>query len=118
MCHANTICRPHGSSDPPPGAVTYGVRWRDAAGNPTDRLWEATGIMAERRIPAGGSDAQSFSFDVPEGVRGPLRVRAVLNYRAASGYLSSLMTTYLAAPVLAAERVEMGRTETVVEVGG
>ena len=81
--------------DPVEGAVTYGVTWQDAAGHPTDRLWEAARPLCDHRIAAGSSAVETYHFTLPPAAQGPLRIRATLNYRAAAGYLSSLMTIYL-----------------------
>jgi hypothetical protein len=97
--------------DPVEGTVTYGTRWRDAAGNPTDRLWEAAAPLADHRVPAGSSVVESYRVPLPPGTQGPLRVRATLNSRAASGYLSSLMTIYLGDQVSLSPVVEMAATE-------
>jgi hypothetical protein len=102
--------------DPVEGSVTYGTTWRDAAGHPTDRLWEAIGVLRDHRIPAGGSDVETYRFTVPAAARGPLRIRAALNYRPVASYLSSLMTIYLGDQVPAAAVVEMASAEAAVPV--
>ena len=99
--------------DPLEGSVTYGVTWQDAAGHPTDRLWDAERLLRDHRIPAGGMLTETYRFPLPEGARRPLRIRAALNYRAAAGYLSALMTTYLGEDVPSAPVIEMAAAEAM-----
>ncbi len=102
--------------DPVQGAVTYGVTWRDAEGKPTDRLWEAVSVLRDHRIPAGSSTVEVYRFTLPPKTPGPLRVRAALKYRAAAGYLTSLMSIYLKSEVPSAPTVEMAVAEGSVPV--
>ncbi|PKO22405.1 MAG: hypothetical protein CVU38_09630 [Chloroflexi bacterium HGW-Chloroflexi-1] len=102
--------------DPIEGAITYGTTWRDAAGNPTDRLWEAVSLLRDHRITAGSSATETYRFIVPPGTVGPLHMRAALKYRAASGYLSALMTTYLQDKVPSSPAIEIGTAETSLPV--
>jgi len=102
--------------DPVEGTVTYGTIWRDAAGHPTDRMWEATSLLRDHRIPAGGSDVETYRFTVPAAARGPLRIRAVLNYRPVAGYLSALMTIYLGAEVSPAPVIELAAAKALISV--
>ncbi len=104
--------------DPLPGAVTYGVQWRDGAGNPTDRLWDAVEVLRDQRIPAGGSVVETYRFSVPKDSAGPLQVRAALNYRRVSGYLSSLMTIYLGEAVSSASIVTLAVGEASLSAVG
>ena len=101
--------------DPLEGSVTYGVTWQDAAGHPTDRLWEAQTLSRDHRIPAGETITETYRFPLPEGAQYPLRIRATLNYRASAGYLSSLMTIYLGEEVPAAPVIEMAVAETTTD---
>ncbi len=102
--------------DPAEGTATYGIAWRDAAGHPTDRLWEAAAPLHDRRIPAGDTLTEAFAFRIPPETVGPLSIRVALNYRAASGYLSALMTTYLGADVPVTPAVEIASTVGVLPV--
>jgi hypothetical protein len=102
--------------DPVEGSVTYGVTWRDAAGRPTGRLWEAAGIVQDRRMPAGGAVTETYRFVLPADARGPLAARAALNYRAAAGYLTALMTIYLGAEVPPAPVIELAAAEARIPV--
>lgn len=102
--------------EPIAGTAVYGVTWQDAAGAPTDRLWEAARPLTDRRIPAGGSVTETYRFTAPADARGPLTVQVRLNYRAAAGYLTALMTIYQGAEVPAAPVVEMAAAEMHVPV--
>jgi hypothetical protein len=55
----------------------------DAEGNAIVRhdLWRKAGGSGQRVIYPGHADKQSYSFDVQPGVRGPLTVKADLNFR-------------------------------------
>jgi nitrate/TMAO reductase-like tetraheme cytochrome c subunit len=99
--------------DPVEGSATYGVTWQDAAGHPTDRLWEAQKLFRDHRIPAGGTVTETYRFALPAGAQRPLRIRAALNYRASTGYLNSLMTIYLGEDVPSAPVIEMAAAETL-----
>jgi len=98
--------------DPVEGSMTYGVTWQDAAGDPTDRLWEATKPSRDHRIPAGGVVTETYHFPMPADAQRPLHIRATLNYRSSSGYLSSLMTIYLGDTMPPAPVIEMAAAET------
>jgi hypothetical protein len=102
--------------DPVEGSVTYGVTWQDAARHPTDRLWEAAGVLRDHRIPAGGAVTETYRFTLPADARGPLTVQATLNYRAAAGYLTALMTIYLGAEVAPAPIIEIAAAETTISI--
>ncbi|MBI3960603.1 MAG: hypothetical protein HY328_17470 [Chloroflexi bacterium] len=100
-----------GYGDPLPDAVTFGTEWVDAEGKPTERLWEAASILRDQRIAAGGVFTATYAIPLPPGWEAPLRVRAALNYRAASGYLTGLMSIYLQEEVPAAPTVQMAGAE-------
>ncbi|MCP4166315.1 MAG: hypothetical protein GY759_10530 [Chloroflexi bacterium] len=93
--------------DPLAGSVLYGTTWLDAEGEPTTRLWEAATVDVDHRIPAGESVLESLPFTVPDDAVSPLTVTATLRYRAASGYLSSLMSIYLQEEVADAPTLDM-----------
>jgi hypothetical protein len=101
--------------DPVEGSVTYGMTWQDATGLPTDRLWEAESLLNDYRISAGETVTETYRFPLSAGTQRPLRIRAVLNYRASAGYLSALMTTYLGEDVPSAPIVELAAAETTSE---
>ncbi len=102
--------------DPVAGTAIYGTAWQDAAGHPTDRLWEAARPLADRRIPAGGAVTEIYRFSLPPDARGPLQVQATLNYRAATGYLTALMTIYLGAEVPAPPVIELAEADASLPV--
>ncbi len=93
--------------DPVAGSVFYGTRWLDAEGEPTTRLWEAAAVDVDHHIPAGESVVESLPYTVPDDAVSPLTVTATLRYRAASGYLSSLMSIYLQEEVADAATLNM-----------
>ncbi len=104
--------------DPGPGSVTYGVRWLDAEGRPTDRLWEAYSVERDHRIPAGGAVVETFHFAVPADASGPLHVQAVLRYRSAAGHLTTLMSVYIEEEIAAPPTIDMAAAEASVPVLG
>lgn len=105
---------PNEYGDPGPEAVTYGVKWRDADGQPTDRLWEAVSLLRDHHIAAGAAVVETYTFDAPAGAPRPLSVRAVLKYRKSSGYLSALMTIYLKDTVPPAPVIDMAVAEAAL----
>ncbi len=104
--------------DPVPGSVTYGVRWLDAEGRPTDRLWEAQTVERDHRIPAGGSMVETYRFGVPANAAGPLHVQARLRYRSAAGYLTSLMSIYVQEEIAPPPTIDMAAAEASMPVLG
>ena len=100
-----------GYGDPEAEAVTFGTVWLDADGKPTERLWEAAAVLRDQRIAAGGVFTTTYAIPLPPGWIAPVQVRAALNYRAASGYLSGLMSIYLQEEVHASPTVEMAAVE-------
>ena len=95
--------------DPEADAVTLGTVWLDEEGKPTERLWEAASVLRDQRIAAGDSLTTTYAIALPPDWVAPLTVRAALNYRAASGYLTGLMSMYLQEEVPTAPTVEMAR---------
>ena len=71
----------HGNIDPE--AIVYHTVLADAAGNPTEKAWEAESILSDHRIPPKGEDTETHDFTVPEGVTLPVSITAVLKYRSA-----------------------------------
>ncbi|MEZ5394076.1 MAG: tetratricopeptide repeat protein [Bryobacterales bacterium] len=65
------------------GAHFYRSYMLDAHGNPIDKrnAFHARTVLYARLIPPGAADVAHFRLRVPEDVRGPLRLRAKLNYR-------------------------------------
>ena len=92
-------------------AASIGTVWLDSEGKPTERLWEAASILRDQRIAAGASFTTTYSIPLPPDWVAPLRVRTALNYRAAAGYLTGLMSIYLQEEVAAAPTVEMAAAE-------
>lgn len=104
--------------DPVPGSVTYGVRWLDKDGRPTDRLWEAQTVERDHRIPAGGAVVETYRFGIPADVSSPLHVQAVLRYRSAAGYLTSLMSIYVQDEIPPPLTIDMATAEASLPVRG
>ncbi|MBM4460617.1 MAG: hypothetical protein FJ011_23130 [Chloroflexi bacterium] len=52
---------------------------------------------------------ETYRFTAPADARGPLTIQVRLNYRAAAGYLTALMTIYQGAEVPAAPVGRNGR---------
>ena len=98
--------------DPDADAVTFGTVWLDVEGKPTERFWEAAAVLRDQQIAAGDSFTATYAIPLPSDWVAPLTVRAALNYRAASGYLTGLMSIYLQEEVPAAPSIEMAATES------
>ena len=66
-----------------PGAHFYRALQVDAHGNPIDKrnAFNMRGLVYARLIPPGAADTVHYRLQVPEGVEGPLTLRARLNYR-------------------------------------
>ena len=66
-----------------PGAHFYRALQVDAHGNPIDKrnAFNMRGLVYARLIPPGAADTVHYRLRVPEGVEGPLTLRARLNYR-------------------------------------
>ena len=102
--------------DPVESSITYGTRWLDAEGRPTERLWEAAKVLSDHRIPPGATALETFQVLIPSDAVGPLHIHAALKYRATSGYLSSLMAIYLQEEVPAAPTIDLATAEATVTV--
>ena len=66
-----------------PGAVMYHAVLVDEKGEVTYLPWRAARMVKEKLIPPKETVVERFAVPLPEGVRGPLAVRAVLRYRSA-----------------------------------
>lgn len=66
-----------------PGAHFYRALQVDAHGNPIDKrnAFNMRGLVYARLIPPGAADTVHYRLGIPEGVEGPLTLRARLNYR-------------------------------------
>jgi len=64
-------------------AVMFHSVLLDKSGKVTFRPWLAAKMAVEKLIPPKATVKESYTVDLPEGVKGPLKVRAVLRYRSA-----------------------------------
>lgn len=69
-----------------PNAVRYITIFGDSNGKPTDKVWEASTILSDKRIPPKKSSLEIFTFDL-RNASGPVTVKASLKYRSAPQYL-------------------------------
>jgi len=71
-----------------PGAHFYRSYQLDAEGNPIDKrnAWQARSLLYVRLIPPGAADVAHFRVKIPADARGPIRLRAKLNYRKFAHY--------------------------------
>ena len=76
-------------------------------------LFNRIGETEKRVIPAGKSDLVTFSFPIPDWVKGPLTVTATLNYRKLNDRYArwALGDAYAPLPV-----VDMARDTLVIPV--
>ena len=97
-----------------PGTKSFKVELGDPKGNPVRvKAWEADRILFDTRIPPMGYAEEDYAFNVPRDARGPLTVRARLNYWPFSpAFLKELMGD----KAIRTERVEMAVTEGKIDV--
>jgi hypothetical protein len=97
-----------------PGTKSFKVELGDRKGNPVRvKAWEADRILFDTRIPPRGYAEEEYAFNVPRDAKGPLTVRARLNYWPFSpAFLKELMGD----KAIKTEGVEMAVTEGKVEV--
>jgi tetratricopeptide (TPR) repeat protein len=71
-----------------PGAHFYRSYLLDAEGNPVNKrnAWQARSLLYARLIPPGAADVAHFRLRVPPDAKGPLTLKAKLNYRKFSHY--------------------------------
>ncbi|GAX60323.1 heme protein [Candidatus Scalindua japonica] len=68
-------------------ATIYHTVFGNEHGEPTVHVWEATHIISDNRVPPKGKKEEQFSLLIPEDIKLPLKIKAVLNYRSAPQYL-------------------------------
>jgi cytochrome c554/c'-like protein len=97
-----------------PGTKSFRVELGDPKGNSVHvKAWEADRILFDTRIPPKGYAEEEYAFNVPRDAKGPLTVRARLNYWPFSpAFLKELM----ADKAIQTERVEMAVTEGTIDV--
>ncbi|PYT26781.1 MAG: hypothetical protein DMG58_21810 [Acidobacteria bacterium] len=71
-----------------PGAHFYKSYQLDGAGNPIDKrnAWQARSVLYVRLIPPGAADVAHYRVKIPKDAKGPITLRAKLNYRKFSWY--------------------------------
>lgn len=71
-----------------PGAHFYRSYQLDGAGNPIDKrnAWQARSVLYVRLIPPGAADVAHYLVKIPGDAKGPVTLRAKLNYRKFSYY--------------------------------
>lgn len=74
-----------------PDAVIYRTVLGDDRGNPTLKVWEATHVVSDTRIPPRGYSLENYTFPVPANVKSPLTVKAILYYHTASQSLVDML---------------------------
>ena len=97
--------------DPGEDAVTFGTVWLDGEGRPTERHWEAASVLRDQRIAAGEAFTATFAIPLPRDAQLPVRVQAALNYRAAAGYLTGLMSIYVQEEIPPPPTIPMAEAE-------
>lgn len=95
-----------------PDATIYNTILGDKNGKPTLKVWWATQILSDNRIPPKKSKVETYSVPVPAGAKRPFRVVATLKYRGAPQELvDELLGKYkLIVPI-----VEMTKAQTLVK---
>ena len=91
------------------GAHFYRAMLLDAHGNPINKrnAFHARSALYVRQIPPGAADVAHFRLRIPDGVRGPIRLHAKLNYRKFSYYYTQF--SYAGQPV-AGDPTPFGKT--------
>lgn len=66
-----------------PDATLFNTVLGGKDGKPTMKVWEATKIISDNRIPPRKSHLETYSVRVPSGFKKPFKVIAILKYRSA-----------------------------------
>ncbi|MGB6367626.1 MAG: multiheme c-type cytochrome, partial [Thermoanaerobaculia bacterium] len=82
-----------------PNAAIFRTVLGDESGNPTWRMWEATHILYDHRIPPKGYRVERYAAYVPPDTGLPLTVRATLRYRSVSPQLAKELLADEAPPI-------------------
>jgi len=86
----------------PRGSRVYRVLLGDAAGRPTQRLWEGRRVLADSRLKAGEVRTERYALAVPADAPPRVTVRAVLRYLTAPRSFTDRYGQPPAAPVVVA----------------
>ena len=74
-----------------PDAVIYHTLIGDKNGKPTWKLWEATRVLYDYRIPPKGYRIEHFAAYILPNAKLPLKISATLNYRSMSPHLAETL---------------------------
>jgi hypothetical protein len=74
-----------------PGSVIYNTVLGDDDGKPTWKVWAATRILSDYRIPPKGFRVENYAAYIPPDAELPLVIRVKLNYRSISPHLVKLL---------------------------
>ena len=96
-----------------PDAVMYHSVLADKDGKVTYRPWLAEKMVFEKLIPPKATVKESYTIPLPTGVKGPLRVTAVLRYRSAP---QDIMDEMFGKGRFSIETVDMTEAAAVVPV--
>jgi len=97
-----------------PDAVMYRAVLGDAEGEPTAKVWEVESTLSDNRILPKETRVETFRFEMPDDVKGPVTVEAKLNYRSAS---QKLLDKLFGEGAVVAPVIEMAGAEGTIEVG-
>ena len=70
-----------------PETTIYHTVFGNEKGEPTILVWEATHIISDIRVPPKGKREEHFACLIPNDVKPPLKINAILNYRSAPQYV-------------------------------
>lgn len=82
----------------------------DENDRPVTKVWRATQVLSDRRVPAAGSVTERYAFDLPAGT-GVVRVTARLMYRSAS---QDLVDFVMGKGKMKVPAIEMARSTTSI----
>jgi hypothetical protein len=96
-----------------PKATIFNARAVDTKGKHTYKPWEINRFEYNNTIPPKGSSTVDYTFLVPVGVNGPLKVSATLRYRS---YPQSLANQLLGKDAITLPIVDMVQKEMEMEI--
>lgn len=68
-------------------AIIYHTVFGNEKGEPTLRVWEATHVISDIRVPPKGKKEEQFTCLIPNDIKTPIKIKAILNYRSAPQYV-------------------------------
>ena len=96
-----------------PKAKMFNARAVDAKGKHTYKPWEINRFEYNNTIPPKGSSTTDYTFLVPAGIKGPLKVSATLRYRS---YPQSLANQLLGKDAITLPIVDMVQKEMEIQL--